>query len=505
MGERQMLPVHTKRMSIRASLPGRCVASGAVLDPRTPVVVGVAQAVRRPSPDDVSEASEPADMMADVLRAAAADSGAGAVVLERADSVRTVDLLSWPYANPAAAVAERIGASPRETVHTTLGGNSPQLLVNDAAAAVQRGELDVVLVAGAEAVYTRLLARRATARLDWSVQPEGSVAPPQLLGSAMPGNNDLEMDAGIVLPTQVYPMMENALRAAAGESIDDHQRRVSELWARFSAVAAGNPYAWSPVERSPDEIRTVTADNRMVSFPYPKLMNSNIQTDQAAALIVCSVAAAERFGVPRDRWVFPVAGADAHDTWFMSDRESFTRAPALGAAFRSLGVSADDIAHVDLYSCFPSAVQVAAAELGFSPERQLTVTGGLGFAGGPGSNYVTHAIAAMVDVLRRDPGSVGLATGVGWYLTKHSLGLYSTEPPVGGFRHTARPDPAPARAAVAGYRGAATIEAYTIQYDRDGAPDFALFSLLTPDGRRTWHRSGPVDPTEEWCGRVLSL
>ena len=474
------------------------------LDPRTPVVVGVAQTVRRPSVDEVETVAEPVDMLAEVLRRAAGDSGVGAAVLERADSIGTVHLISWPYANVALAVAERIGASPRDTVQTTLGGNSPQLLVDDAAVAIQQGRADVVLVAGAEAVYTRLLARKAKTWLPWSVQSE-DVPAPRLLGSDRPGNNDIEMAQGVVLPTQVYPMIENALRAAAGESIDEHQRRVSELWSRFSAVAARNPYAWSPVERSPEEIRTVGPDNRMVSFPYPKLMNSNIQTDQAAALILCSVEAARRLGVAEDRWVFPWAGVDAHDTWFMSERASFTRAPALGTAFRSFGIDADDIAHLDLYSCFPSAVQVAAREIGASFDRQLTVTGGLGFAGGPGSNYATHSIASMVDVLRRDPGSLGLVTAVGWYLTKHGLGLYSTEPPADGFRHHVLDDVGPTREAVAGYEGEATVEAYTVQYDRDGAPESTLFSLLTPDGRRTWARRDPVDPTEEWCGRTITL
>lgn len=458
--------------------------------------MGVGQSVR--------ESAEPADMMAAVLRTAADDSGVGTALLERADAIGTVHMVSWPYANPGLAVAERIGASPRATVHTTLGGDSPQLLVDDAAVAIRRGDADIVLVAGAEAVYTRLQARKAKAWLPWSVQSE-DVAAPRVLGSDRPGNNDIEIDAGVVLPTQVYPMIENALRAEAGESIDEHQRRVSELWARFSAVAARNPYAWSPVERTPEEIRTVGPDNRMVSFPYPKLMNSNIQTDQAAALILCSVEAARRLGVAEDRWVFPWAGVEAHDTWFMSERSSFTRAPALRAAFRSFDVGVDDIAHLDVYSCFPAAVQVAAREIGVGLDRQLTVTGGLGFAGGPGSNYATHAIASMVDVLRRDPGSLGLVTAVGWYLTKHGLGLYSTEPPADGFRRHVLDDVGPTRDAVASYEGEATVEAYTVQYDRDGAPESTLFSLLTPDGRRTWARHDPVDPTEEWCGRVVTL
>ncbi|HEX2040642.1 MAG TPA: acetyl-CoA acetyltransferase [Acidimicrobiales bacterium] len=472
------------------------------LDPRTPVIVGVAQALRRPTEGDLDAVAEPADWMAEVLLAAAEDAGTGPALLRAAGSVRTVELFSWRYPNPGLAVAERIGASPAETVSTTTGGNHPQLLLTDAGAAVQRGELDVVLLAGAEAVHTRVLAQKAKAHLRWSVQPE-DVAPPRMMGGDRPGNSPFEQARGVLLPMQVYPMFENALRAAAGRSIEEHGRRVAALWARFSEVAARNPYAWAPTARSPEEIAAVTPDNRMIAFPYRKLMNSNIRTDQAAAVILCSVEAARRFGVPEDRWVFPLAGADSHDTWFVSERRDFVSAPGLRAAFEALRPEVVD--HVDLYSCFPSAVEIAAAELGLGLDRQLTVTGGLTFAGGPGNDYVLHSIASTVEVLRRDPGSVGLVTGVGWYLTKHSLGLYSTTPPVDGFRASAPEPPEVVREPAPDYEGPCTVETYTITYSRDGRPEQGLFALLTPDGRRTWGSAPEPDPTEEWCGRPARL
>jgi acetyl-CoA C-acetyltransferase len=464
------------------------------LDPRTPVIVGVGQSVRRPTVDELEGVAEPADMMAEVLRLAAA-----APLLEAADSVRVVESVSWPYANPALAVAERVGASPRDTVRTTTGGNSPQTLVNDTVLAIARGDLDVALVVGAEAVYTRYLARKAKAWLPWSVQDEVPAA--RVLGVDRPGNNDVELGRGVLLPTQVYPMFENALRAEAGESIDEHQQQVASLWARFSAVAAGNPYAWSPTARTAEEIATVTPDNRMVGFPYPKLMNANIQTDQAAGLVVCSVEVARRFGVPEDQWVFPWFGGDGHDRPFVSERESLTASVPL----RRFGVPADDIAHVDIYSCFPSAVQIAARELGFGLDRQLTVTGGLTFAGGPANNYVTHSIATMVDVLRADPGSLGLVTAVGWYLTKHAVGIYSTTPPPDGFRYVALDGDMPSREVVASYEGDVEIETYTVMFDREGDPEIGLYALRLPDGRRAWGRSGPVDVGEELCGRRVRL
>jgi acetyl-CoA C-acetyltransferase len=288
------------------------------------------------------------------------------------------------------------------------------------------------------------------------------------------------------------------------------------MWARFSDVAAGNPYAWSCESRTAEELRTVGPFNRMVSFPYPKYMNANDRVDQGAALIMCSVEAARSAGVPEDRWVFPLSGADAHDHWFLSHRDNLYSSPAIRlageTALRRAGVGIDDIAYIDLYSCFPCAVQIAANELGLSvddPTRPLTVTGGLAFAGGPGNNYVSHSIATMADRLRRDPGSVGLVTGIGWYLTKHAAGVWSTTPPPGGFAFASPQDEVdalPQRSPASDFEGDATVEAYTVTHGRDGGPDRAIMSLLTKSGARAW---GSVTDSEtlesleadEGCGR----
>ena len=483
------------------------------IDPRTPVIVGAGQLTRRL--EDPAEASEPAEMMAEVLRRAADDAGAPGL-LARADSVRVVDCISWKYPDPGAAVAERLGASPRQTVYTATGGNSPQMLVNHTASAIQRGELDVALVTGAEAIYTRWRARRTGTHLEWS-KDGGDRAPDLVLGDDRFGSHNAEVNRGLMAPIQVYPVFENALRAAAGEGLDEHQVKVSELWAAFSRVAGGNPYAWSPEPHSAEEIRTVTPDNRMIGFPYPKLMNSNIDTDQAAALILCSAGAARDLGVAEDRWVFPHAGADAKDHWHVSERDDLHSSPAIRIAGRRAlelaGVDAGDLDHVDLYSCFPSAVQVAADELGLPLDRQLTVTGGLCFAGGPGSNYVTHSIATMVGLLRDDPDARGLCTAVGWYLTKHAFGVYSGRPPAEGFRH-AEPqdevDALPRREAVERYDGPVTIESYTVMHAREGHPENGIVACLTPEGGRAWGATTDPDvmkamTVEELCGRAGRL
>jgi acetyl-CoA C-acetyltransferase len=255
----------------------------------------------------------------------------------------------------------------------------------------------------------------------------------------------------------------------------------------------------------------------MIGFPYTKLMNSNNAVEQGAGLIVCSAERALELGVSRDRWVFPYSGTDAHDHYFMSERDRLGRSPAMriaGAAALDLaGVGVDDLAHVDLYSCFPSAVEIAAHELGLSLDRPLTVTGGLSFAGGPWNNYVSHAIATMSGVLRGDPGSVGLVSGNGGFITKHAFGVYGTNPPTVPFRHAepqAEIDALPGRELCEAPDGQARVEAWTVMHDRDGEPETAIVSALLDDGRRAWGVTAEPEPvkvmaTEDLAGRRVAL
>jgi acetyl-CoA C-acetyltransferase len=416
------------------------------------------------------------------------------------DTVAVVQMVSWHYPDPGALLARRLGRDTvRRTVTTTTGGNSPQMLLNVLAADVAAGRSDAVLIGGVECVHTRWRARREPkAWLDWTVDDSPPCA--EVLGDDRPGSNDYELAHLANAPTTVYPLLETAIRAAAGHDIDSHQRRVSELWAGFTAVAAENPHAWSRQRWSAAEIRNVSTDNRMVTFPYTKRMCANIDVDQAAALVLCSHETAVRLGIAPEKMVFPHAGADAHDHHFFTTRDRLDRSPAIGVAGRAAlgacGLGVDDVTRFDLYSCFPAAVEIAMDALGLrgpigGDARPLTVTGGLGFAGGPANNYPTHAIARMVEACREDPGSVGLVHALGWYATKHSIGVYGTDAPLQGYTHVppdltraATDAAAPPRAVAGAFDGTATIEATSVIMERDGTPAVAVVSLLTGDGRR---------------------
>ncbi len=484
------------------------------MDPRTPVIVGVGQHLHRAA--GLDDALEPAALMEAAIREAATDAGLDGP--PQLDSIRVVSSLSWKYRNPAWIIAERLGQSPAELAYTTSGGNTPQTLVNVTSLDIQAGRLDVVALTGGEAWRTRMRARKANAVLEWPKAPEDQ--PPVMLGKELDMTHPAEAERGVYMPVQIYPMFETAIRAAAGRDPDEHLVRVSELWARFSEVAAGNPAAWIREPKSAEEIRTTSASNRLIGLPYRKYMNSNNDVDMGAAILMCSVEAAERLGVARDRWVFPLAGTDCHEHAYVSNRDTFARTPAieLGGrrALELAGIGIDDVAVVDLYSCFPAAVQLGAQSLGLSTtDRQLTRTGGLPFAGGPWNNYVMHAIATVAQDLRRQPGEKGLVWANGGYATKHAFGVYGTEPPAGGFRHDDPQDEIdalPRRDLAVGddAAGPATIEAYTVMHGRDGAPEQAIATCLLDDGRRAWGLSSDPDLmgallAGEWVGHRVTL
>jgi len=470
-----------------------------------PVLVGVGQVLQRA--EDPREAAEPLELMVAALRRAGEDAGA-AKLLARADSIYVLRGM-WRYGDPGREIARRLGAAPTETVGTPYGGNFSQACVIDAAREIQAGRRRVVLVTGAEAGRSAGQAQRLGLELRASEAPG---APDRQLAEDKPIFHDAELARGMNSASDVFAVVESAIRCARREALDAHAARVAELWAGFSAVACRNPNAWIRKRHTAREIGRAAPDNPMISYPYTRLMNANARVDMGAGLVVCALEAARQAGVPDEKLVYLHAATEANDSNFLSTRAELHRSPALrvaGArAFELAGRGPGEIDHLDLYSCFPSAVQVAATELAIPEGRELTVTGGLTFGGGPLNSYGLHAIARMAEVLREERGTIGLVHGNGGWLAKHAIGVYSAEPPPAGFRYEslqAQADAFPLREALVDWQGPVTIEAYTVAHQQ-GAPRLAHAACLTDDGRRTWGTL--ADPAvleammrEEFCGR----
>lgn len=492
-------------------------------DDRTPILVGVAQVEQRE--DDPAAAKEPLELMVQAVEAAAADCG-NPNVLQAADSVRVVRGI-WGYSNPARTVAGRIGADGAETALTSIGGNYVQSLTNRSFLDIQSGKNDIIVVTGGECGRTQARARKAGLDLAWNpadrhpgASPTARTAddtPDLFVGSHKVTRHEAELRRGIEWPIQFYPMFETALRHANGESVDGHLARISELWAGFNRVAVDNPDAWIRKPFSAKDIRTPSPANRPVSYPYTKLMNSNNSVDQGAALILTCVGKARALGIAEDRWVYPHAGTEAWDHLYVSERDNLHSSPAIRFAAAKLfdltGFTVADLDYIDLYSCFPAAVQVSANEIGIPQDRPLTVTGGLTFAGGPLNNYVMHSVARTADLLRANPGSRGLVTANGGLLTKHALCIYSTDAPERPFAWAdlqAEVDATPRRDVEIEHDGSATVESYVVMYDAEGAPHVAHTACLLDDGRRTWANVTDRDTVgammaEEFCGRCGNI
>ena len=451
-----------------------------------PVLIGAGQFTYRGDP---GSSPSPVALLKIAAERAAADAGIGAAGLAAIDALAvagfTIDAPgsnrgTIPHSNnPPASLARTLGANPAWAVYSHMGGNTPQQLVNVLAERIANGETDLGLAVGAEFLGSAM--KRLTKGLgfdDW--REDEDLPEPERIGDPRPGVSPYEARHALNRPINIYPMFENALRARDGRSLADHQARLGKLFAPFTKVAAHNPEAWFPVERSPAELVTVSEKNRMIGYPYPKLLNAIMEVDQSAAVIVASEAKARELGVPKEQWVYLHGCADAADLWNPIDRQNFYSSPAMRLtgkrALEMAGIGLERIDFIDLYSCFPVAVEIGAEEMGLSLDdpRGLTVTGGLPYAGGPGNNYVMHSIAVMARKLREKPGSYGLVTANGWYLTKQSTGIYSTTRPDAPFEREdpmviqrqidalAHPD------VIEAPQGAGRIETYTVVHRREG-------------------------------------
>jgi acetyl-CoA C-acetyltransferase len=481
------------------------------LDPRTPVIVGVGQAsellgtpgYRRRSPVDLA-----ADAAADALADTGADPAAVAAAIDTVAGVRQFEN-SVPGAraplgrsdNYPRSVAGRIGASPERAVLEVTGGQAPQHLVNEFAAVIAAGGSEVTLLFGSEAISTIADLAKADDRPDFTEHPGGSL---EDRGYALSGQLSLQQAAhGLTGGPAQYALIDNARRARLKQTREEYAAAMGALFAPFTRVAAANPHASAPVERSAAELVTPTETNRFIADPYTRYIVAREKVNQGAAVLLMSVAAADRLGVPPARRVFLHGHADLRDRSFM-DRADLSAGPAsVMAALHALqvaGIGPDDMATIDLYSCFPAPVFNICEGLGLDPAdpRGLTVTGGLPFFGGPGNNYSMHAIAETVHLARRSPGSYGFVGANGGVMHKFSAGVYCTTParwtPDRSADLQAEIDAWAAPAQARHADGLATIETYTVTHSRGGARTGIVIGRLDADGRRFLARGDDRDP-----------
>ncbi len=454
---------------------------------RIPVIIGVGQVNDRDCGDDSLA------LMVKAVENADADAGGGWIAA--LNSIAVVNQISFPaLGNCAQHLAQHFGITPQHIEQTPWPtGESPVQLLNEAANRIGAGEIEVAAIVGAEALRTA--AQRARAATGETQDALRSVA--------KSGSPSLMTQHGLVAPTDLYPLYENATRATWGQTLNEAQAESGTIWAGMSRVAAGNPHAWLQNEQSASVITSIDADNRPIAFPYQKRMVANSSVNQGAGFIVTSLARARAAGISEDRIIHVGMGAAAHETHNMLKRDRYDGSPGmtvtLSQTLERNGLSASDLDHVELYSCFPCIPKMARRIIDWPVDRPITAFGGLTFGGGPIGNYMSHALASMVDTLRVERGTALLFANGGYATHNHAIVISAAPLPNACFPHDYDCNPladtmrGPVPSVDDHYEGPASIETYTVFYKRDGNPRFGTVIARTPAGARVLCRVAADD------------
>src|SRR6478752_6503765 len=395
-----------------------------VSDDRIPVIVGVGEIVDRPK--DISKGLEPLALLERALERAEQDSGGK--LLGEVESLDIVNFLSWRYRDPEIQLSERLGIKPTHAYYGPVGGESPIRYLHEAAQRIARGECSVAAVCGAEAQSTATKAQRAGIDLPWT--PFANDVPEPKRGAAF--QKPMAVKLGVFTPVTVYPFYEAATAAHWGQTPREAMAESGALWSTYSKAGAENPNAWLKRRFTSEEITTPTPDNRLIAWPYTKLMVANPTVNMGGAILMTSLAKARAAGVPDDRLIYPLGGASAEEPrdYLLRDQffESHPQNAVLKAVMDLVDGDGKKFDAIELYSCFPCVPKMARRTLGLGPDVKPTVTGGLTFFGAPLNTYMTHAAVAMVRKLRAG-GSLGLLYGQGGFVTKHHGLVLSREAP----------------------------------------------------------------------------
>lgn len=469
---------------------------------RIAVIVGVGEIVDRPK--DIATGLEPLELLERALRRAEAD--AGASLLGEVDSLDVVNFLSWRYLDPEKLLAQRLGVNPAHCYYGPVGGESPIRYLHEAAQRIARGECSVAAVCGAEAQSTATKAERGGLTLPWT--PFARDVPEPKRGAAF--QKPLAVKLGVFRPVGVYPLYEAATAAHWGQTPREALDESGVLWARYSDAASTNPSAWLKRHVAADEITTPSPDNRLIAWPYTKLMVANPSVNMGAAVLLTSLARARAAGIPESRLIYPIGGASAEDPrdYLQRDQffESHSQNAVLCAVMDLAGGDGRVFDAIELYSCFPCVPKMARRTLKLGDDVKPTVTGGLTFFGAPLNTYMTHAACAMVRKLR-DGAGLGLLYGQGGFVTKHHALVLSREAPPAALSQEASVQAAadrtrrPAPEFVSEASGKGEVESFTVLYGRNGEVEHGVVMLRTENDARTL---GRVPANDEATLRLLT-
>jgi len=436
-----------------------------------PIIVGAAQFTQRKG------TSQPLDSLSLMVKTGqeAIENTQTQKIIDYIDAIYMVNISSWTYEDAPGELGKRLNIIPKEKIYLPDGGHSPQMLINRAAKAIASGEHRCVLVTGGEAAYS-------TYKVYNNIRPEHwpEKKPPTYMNGEHWERHDIENKYGLYWPSLTYGIFETALRTSSGRSIEEHRKYMGELFEGFSKVASKNPLSWTQKQYSADEITTPSPENRLVTSPYTKRMCANNLVDQAGTIIITSEEIAKLLNIDKNHWIYLMGGVDLKNINQVYRRPRLDSSPAVRegskVVLEQAGLKISDIDKFDLYSCFPSIVEIFMKELGIKEDdpRDLTVTGGLPYFGTPLSNYSLHAVINTVQLIRANPSLKVMVIANGGYNTKQSIGIYGNRPPKEewGTRDDSKMQESILKQALpepeVQASGKLTVEGYSIIYDREG-------------------------------------
>lgn len=485
--------------------------------PNTPVIVGVG--FYQNHAEDPTACPEPFEMMAEAIRDAASD--AGKATLTREIESISVEQGMWQYRNPGRLIAEAIGCPDARSVLADLGVLQLTPLF-DLFDAIQAGEISLGVVTGGEAKYRDLRSKITGVEVHNREEPDDTPPPDVYHPTPDPFATQAESNAGIMMPVELFAVIESALRAHQGLGVEEHRDQIAELYSEFSQIASKNPHAWNREPVSAETIRNPAGKNTLLAFPYTKKHNSQWNVNQAVAILVCSYARAQALGLDESRWIYPVSAAQSRHVVCLAEQKTLHSHPGTVVAgervYQLANIKPSDIAAADLYSCFPSAVQSFALDLKLGRDIPWTVTGSMAFAGGPYNHGALDGVARMAEVLREKSAEetarhYGLTSNLSGIFGKQAVAVFSNAPGENGYRYAdvteevaAIDHPVPS---ITDYEGPAQVLGYTVVFHKETITHGFVYGE-TPAGERVVARSDNQSELlamteQEWVGKSVTV
>lgn len=388
---------------------------------KKPVVIGLGITQQKGS---YAELDEALFLMEKVAMQAINDCGNSKIK----DFIDVIDIPKgfWRYRDPGKWIAEKNNFSNAKTSVNKIGVLQ-QHLINNTCNKIIKGEIRAGLILGGESRAKMIAALKEGIEYK---EMELSTNPDQYVKAKDDLYGEGEAEALGLMAVGYYAVMESAMRKSKNLTLKEHEDYLGSMYADFSEIASKNQYAASDKSISKDQIMLANSDNKPMAYPYNKYHCTSWNVSQASAILICEEGLADQLNISKQKRIYPMASSETNHMIALIQRPSLISSAGLKLASEKINEVVDkhsiNLNLIDLYSCFPVAVQQFENVLNLNTKTSRTITGAMPFAGGPLNNYMLHATVQALLKLRSESGH-SLITGVSGMMTKQSFCLWSSE------------------------------------------------------------------------------